>query len=249
MSNVLYAWGRKIKDLEFLDHVFVTDYAPLNSAPSDAQFWYCWGKHYTDSRAQLLQANADLSLANAIMPANEMAYSGEPDGKPALNMGAIVYYGLDGTCHQTANQVLAATATKSEEPSRVLSCHGYPITTYFYGTYGTNTDDWNDIVKAHLPDKILAGDDFLPLLASHVPADKQSRVKEMRAEAQAKLKEIRTKVVASPYNYYSEMQKANATALIELYEFLGAKTFVELFPSLDLENIVWDALDWLSPPR
>ena len=249
MSDTLHAWGRKIKDLEFLDHVFVTDYPSLDSAPSDGKFWYCWGKHYTDSRTELFNAKADIDLANKIMPSNEMAYSGEPDGKPAINMGAIVYYGLDGTCHQTVNEVLAVTGTSTAEPSRVKSCHGYPITTYFYGTYGTNTSDWDAIVSAHLSGKTLAGDDFLPLLAEHVPDDKQSKVKEMRATAQANLKAIRAKVVASQYNYYPEMQLANAEALAELHEYLGADTFKKLFPSLDFENIVWDALDWLSPPR
>lgn len=249
MSDTLYAWGRKIKDLGFLDHVFVTDYPLQNSSQTEDQYWYCWGQLYTDYRAQIVKASGSVSLANSIMPANEPAYSGSPTGDPANNMGAIVYYGLDGTCHQTANEVLAATGSASEEPSRVSDCHGYALTTFFYGTYGTNKDAWDKIVAGPLANVKLAGDDFLPLLEKNVPEDQQEWVKDKRTEAQAALKTIRKKVVAEQYNYYTEMQAQNAKILAELRLHLGKQTFLKLFPSFDGNKEELNNGAWMLPPE
>ncbi|NQZ73982.1 MAG: hypothetical protein HRT60_13045 [Dinoroseobacter sp.] len=248
MSDTLYAWGQKIEGLKIWDHTWVTNYEIPTTGETDEQFWYCWGKKYDECRAQVGKGTGSVELANKVMPANERAYEGEPDGSPAINMGSIVYYGLDGVCHQTANQVLAATATASNEPARVADCHGYAITTFFYNTYGLNTGDWERLANGPLDGLKLAGDDFLERLKDKVPSDKQDRVIEIRETAQDWLRAKRDEVVQTPQNYYKDMQIHNLEVLGDLFEYLGYEDFKKLFPSLDILGGDLDNPSWSIKP-
>lgn len=249
MSDTLYSWGRAITDIEFLDHTWVTDYSLQGSASIGGDYWRCWGALHTDIRAKLSETPANLTTAKAIMPPNVAALDdGQPQGSASSRMGSIVYYGLDGVCHQAANQVLAATATSTAEPARVTDCQGYALSTFFYGTYGLNNDGWNAIKSEHLEGVILPGDDFLTFLKARVDADKQSQVSEIRASAQEKLLDIRESVVSENFDYYGKMLEANGNILLKLLELLGFEGFGRLFDSYDMGKKDYLNLDWMRPP-
>jgi DNA-binding protein HU-beta len=51
--------------------------------------------------------------------------------------GTIFRYGIDGVCHQLANQVLYATGAGGAAPITVNKARGYFLSLMRYGTYGT----------------------------------------------------------------------------------------------------------------
>ena len=63
-----------------------------------------------------------------------------PDSRSApAARGTIYVYGVDGVCHQLANQVLYAT---SGTRLTVNKARGYFFSTYLYGTYGLQHAAW-----------------------------------------------------------------------------------------------------------
>jgi hypothetical protein len=78
-------------------------------------------------------------------------------GDPAH--GGIDYYGISGVCHQLSNRILFATAGAGGTPATVSGAHGYGVSRFLYGTYGSDAAEWATR-KAHC----------LPLLALPSPA-------------------------------------------------------------------------------
>ena len=244
-TETLYSWARHLDDVPFLDHTWVTDFTePATPAPGD-NYWYCWGELHTTLDKDLATGQADLAVASAIMPPNTPA---KPEGTPAYQkteyMGAIDYYGLDGVCHQTANEVLAATGSSGEAVT-VMGAAGYGLSTFMFGTYGLNDEKWGGIVAAHLTGYQLAGDQFETLLNAAV-TDSASRAKvlEYRAIAQLAMAALRTQVVAGAIdNYYPAVGVIAAGALYKVKSVLTDAEFDALFPSIDFDNEMW-----LQPP-
>ena len=135
MTDRLYSWGNPLSFAKFLDHTWVTTYEMTPKQPDGSAYWYCWGIKHDTYRAQLSQSDGARDLAEKISPANTPALpSGQSHDQPSDTSGAIVYYGLDGVCHNVANEVLAVTATTDTEPARVSEAHGYPLSTFLFGT-------------------------------------------------------------------------------------------------------------------
>src|ERR1700692_2791190 len=100
------------------DHTWVTTYdnrtnayatvAAVTSAGED--YWYCWGSFHPQGSTpshpdgSLGSMVGDLALARCICLPN-VPSNGHP-----LSCGTIFTYGIDGVCHQLANQVLWSTA-------------------------------------------------------------------------------------------------------------------------------------------
>ena len=118
--TTLYAWATPAfsKDSP-VDHTFVTDYDNrVDDYPSiekveqaQANYWYCWGIFHAqgDSSQQpngyLGSASGDFALAQCLCLPNKASDSIDPHIRPNA-CGTIYHYGLDGVCHQLANQVL-----------------------------------------------------------------------------------------------------------------------------------------------
>lgn len=64
-----------------------------------------------------------------------------PNNPPA--QGTIFTYGVDGVCHQLANQVLYATHSKGIAPLLVSKARGYAFSSAVYGDYGRQHAAWN----------------------------------------------------------------------------------------------------------
>ena len=249
MSDTLYSWGNPLSFAKFLDHTWVTDYPMVPKQPDDSAYWYCWGIQHDTYRAELSKGTGSCALANKISPYNTPALqSGESHDQPSKTSGAIVYYGLDGVCHNVDNELLAVTATSDTEPDRVSQAHGYPLSTFLFGTYGLYTEGWAKLVNKHLKGLKLAGDDFIGIMEAAVSADKQSGVLAIRAEVQSDIRDIRARVKEKQFDYYFELGERVVIALGKLRIHLGHDEFYALFPSLSRESLDHENADWLRPP-
>src|SRR6266536_1898251 len=62
--------------------------------------------------------------------------------------GTIFTYGIDGVCHQLANQVLYSTTIGGAAPLTVRNARGYMASVFVYGTYGLqHAAWWNQILR------------------------------------------------------------------------------------------------------
>ncbi|MET3652928.1 hypothetical protein [Dyella japonica] len=154
--TTLYAWATPAFSTDSpVDHTFVTDYDNrVDVYPSiekveqaQANYWYCWGIFHAqgDSSQQpqgyLGSANGNFSLAQCLCLPNKASDSIDPHIRPNA-CGTIYHYGLDGVCHQLANQVLWATGGASTAPLTVALARGYRASSFIYGTYGILHLDW-----------------------------------------------------------------------------------------------------------
>lgn len=132
-----------------VDHTWVTDYDnrahpyPDISAvkAAGASNWYCWGSFHgtggTPGHADgfLASATGDMAISKCLVRTNA------DSRKVAAARGTIFAYGVDGVCHQLANQVLYSTAGGGK-PLTVTGARGYAVSTFLYGTYGLQSAAW-----------------------------------------------------------------------------------------------------------
>ena len=145
MSNTLYAWANALSSAPMLDHTWVTDYPFTNNEyptigdiPSGANYWYCWGIYHPSGdggiqhnpNGAIGSADGDLAVATALVEPNTAPETSGVTDQP--QNGAITFYGVDGVCHNVANQTLYATGTSSTEPIRVQDARGYDLSSFFY---------------------------------------------------------------------------------------------------------------------
>lgn len=147
----LFAWATPLQGIESpVDHTWVTDYdnrAP--GAPTDiaavvkaaGNYWYCWGEFHahsdsTEFHGYLGSEPASAAVTRCICTSNAQTAPDQPTS------GTVRAYGIDGVCHQLANQLLWATGSHSQPPLTVASARGYGASIFFYGTYGLQHDAW-----------------------------------------------------------------------------------------------------------
>ena len=150
-STTLYAWTVPAFSAGSpVDHTWVTTYDNrVNAYPTVAQvaaagqfYWYCWGAFHpaggtpTNPTGFLGSQAGDLTLAQCLVQANADSRT-TPGAR-----GTIFVYGVDGVCHQLANQVLYATGTGGAAPLTVRLARGYMASTFIYGTYGLQHAAW-----------------------------------------------------------------------------------------------------------
>jgi hypothetical protein len=145
VTQTLSAWANPITvaGVRFADHTWVTTYDAPSPCPPPTVYWYSWGGcHPTGSgtTATLLDHRpASVDLARCICEPDVEDYRFEP-GDPAH--GGIDYYGINGVCHQLSNRILIATAGAGGTPLTVSGAHGYGVSRFLYGTYGTDAAEW-----------------------------------------------------------------------------------------------------------
>jgi hypothetical protein len=156
-STTLYAWTvPAFTSGSPVDHTWVTDYDNrINAYPTDAEvaaagqfYWYCWGAFHpvggtpTNASGFLGSQVGNLALAQCLVQANADSRT-----TPAAR-GTIFVYGVDGVCHQLANQVLYATGAGAAGPLTVRLARGYMASTFIYGTYGLQHAAWASKIAA-----------------------------------------------------------------------------------------------------
>src|SRR5258708_6683250 len=147
----LYAWAVPAFTSDSpVDHTWVTTYDNRTSVyPNDqavvvaSQFyWFCWGAFHpqggtpANPRGFLGQQAGDLGLAQCLVTPNADSRTVPPA------RGTIFAYGVDGVCHQLANQVLYAPVSGGGAPLTVSRARGYMASTFIYGTYGLQHSAW-----------------------------------------------------------------------------------------------------------
>jgi hypothetical protein len=133
-----------------VDHTWVTTYDNRRFKYADIaeverakeHYWYCWGsfqpKGGTPRNATgfLASGAASLSYASCLCLPNADSW------KTPAARGAVFRYGVDGVCHQLANQILWATDPSGTLPLVVAKARGYWISNGMFGTYGTQHAAW-----------------------------------------------------------------------------------------------------------
>ena len=141
----LYAWANPITiaGVRFADHTWVTAFDAAFSCPPPALYWYSWGGcHATGpgTTATLLDHRpASVGVARCICQPDVEDYAFQA-GDPAH--GGIDYYGVSGVCHQLSNRILFATAGVDGASATLSGAHGYGVSRFIYGTYGTDAAEW-----------------------------------------------------------------------------------------------------------
>lgn len=145
----LYAWTSPVAGSN-LDHTWVTTYdnrinqyaniaAVVNAGEHN---WYCWGDFHQkggtprNATGFLASGSASLGYASCLCLPNEDSH------KVSAARGTIFLYGLDGVCHQLANQILWATDPTGNAPLLVAKARGYWISHGVYGPYGMQHAAW-----------------------------------------------------------------------------------------------------------
>lgn len=129
-----------------VDHTWVTSYdSRINDLKDIAEvintkehYWFCWGSFHRKGR-----------LPDPIT-------TGSPSSPPTCLVGpdnsrfrgTIHWYGIDGVCHQLANQVLYVTSTSAGgKPKVVKDARGYKLSSSLFGTYGRRQKEWSEARK------------------------------------------------------------------------------------------------------
>jgi hypothetical protein len=201
--TTLYAWLNPTSFDPLVDHTWVTDY-PTPSPPhadiaavahAGGTYWFCWGTYHPQGHSKKHAGGAighqpgDLSLAKCVC-APMLSSKGHPSAQGTINT-----YGVDGVCHQLANQVLYATGSPGRPPLRVRKARGYKTSTWLWGTYGRDTAKWQMHVaqcKWQMLGRGLMRDDFLTSLPKNLEPEKVLRLLELRAAFQSRVQEFRT---------------------------------------------------------
>jgi hypothetical protein len=157
VSTTLYAWTVPAFTAGSpVDHTWVTAYDNRTNAYQTVAavvaagqfYWYCWGSFHptggtpTNPSGFLGSQGGDLALAQCLVQANADSRT-----TPAAR-GTIFVYGVDGVCHQLANQVLYATGMGAAPPLTVRLARGYMASTFIYGTYGLQHTAWASKIAA-----------------------------------------------------------------------------------------------------
>ena len=146
----LYAWATPaFMPGSPVDHTWVTSYdnqaqnLPNIQAVTAAHvdYWYCWGSFHAqggvpgNATGSLGHQSANLGVARCLVQPNA------DSGTVPAARGTIFVYGVDGVCHQLANQVLFATGGTTA-PLTVRGARGYFASCFLYGTYGLQHTAW-----------------------------------------------------------------------------------------------------------
>lgn len=203
--TILYAWVHPLSFDKDLDHTWVTDYAPppiydsISAVEAAGKnYWYCWGIYHPEGQSPTYPKGA---IGNS--PGNLPYSLCICDSNDDSAHGTIFVYGIDGVCHQLANQVLFSTVG----PLTVKLARGYAISVFFWLTYGLNQMDFlARIVSCRQKTKFMTApktppDDFEEIFtAATGEATDSSKYKD--------LMEVRT-------NYQNELQQLRETTAQE----------------------------------
>lgn len=148
--TLLYAWATPaFVEGSPVDHTWVTSYdnnanpypnlAAVVAAKED--YWFCWGSFHAQGRTLGSQLG-DVVLARCLVQSNADSSTTFPA------RGTIFTYGVDGVCHQLANQVLYATGINGARPLTVANANGYSVSSAIYGAYGLQHAAWRNKIAA-----------------------------------------------------------------------------------------------------
>lgn len=246
-----YAWATPAFISESpVDHTWVTTYDNRVNCyktiqaviSANALLWYCWGSFHPQGgtpenpSGYLGSQVGNLAIAQCLVAANL-----DSTTNPAAR-GTIFTYGVDGVCHQLANQVLYAT-NSGIKPLKVALARGYHASSFIYGDYGLQHLAWQNKNRTCSGSEISTTnpmgvsavntnpDEFAVHVKTILGDDQQDLVIQLlalRDEAQAQRADVRL---------FQSGQQAQADALNQrnqkfidnAAELLGAELFEKVF--------------------
>jgi hypothetical protein len=133
-----------------VDHTWVTTYDNrINPYPDDQtvananqSYWYCWGSFHPQGETPSLPDGFLGAQTGNLAHAQCLVLTNANSQQETAACGTIFTYGIDGICHQLANQVLYATGRGGTLPLTVSNARGYPASSFVYGTYGLQHAAW-----------------------------------------------------------------------------------------------------------
>ncbi|MEP6884881.1 MAG: hypothetical protein ABJC66_09040 [Gammaproteobacteria bacterium] len=179
LATTLWAWVSKLRFLKW-DHTWITtDDNRVAARPTTIgqvitageDYWYCWGDFHKDGitpahpDGSIGSRLGDLALARCICQSN-LDSRGNPPAQ-----GTIFSYGIDGVCHQLANQVLWATQGTGASPLTVRLARGYGTSTFFFGSYGRQVAAWRRRLASCPAAGVGGGGSGSPFMSTSDPPD------------------------------------------------------------------------------
>lgn len=138
VSPAFTKWGSPV------DHTWVTSYdsrvaaySTINAvAKAGESYWYCWGDFHSKGRLRD-------PIASCLNSSGAERCLVSPNVTNAH--GTVLWYGIDGVCHQVSNQILYAEITPGGgKPAIVSRARGYKLSSALFGTYGRREAEWID---------------------------------------------------------------------------------------------------------
>jgi hypothetical protein len=154
----------------------------------------------------------------------------------APSAGTIFYYGVDGVCHQLANQVLWATKGPVAGPLTVSNARGYHVSSFLFGTYGRQPIAWKAKQESCGPPLVtpMSSDDEFEIHARRMLAGAKAEQKleallELRAEALAQMAGFRTRARGKATPSAEELNRSYNAFLARAQELLGRSDYEKVF--------------------
>lgn len=240
--TTLYAWANPLSFTGRLDHTWVTTYdirqhpyASLQDVVAAGEdCWLCWGSFHPhgarpgDPDGYLLEATGDLSLTQCLVKPN--AYS--QDDQAA--QGTIFEYGIDGVCHQLANQTLYGANHQGVAPT-VKDAQGYWLSSYLYGDYGRTHNAWRQKQSGCGTSSFAAGPDAGGDMPDHfmdhaqrVLGDDTGTMREIAEQREMQRAVVLDALSARPTTA-EEINQRNRESLIALQDRIGRDKFHAVF--------------------
>lgn len=230
-STILYAWVNPLSIDNKLDHTWVTNYKPppiydkITDLPADHFYWYCWGDYHPEGHSAIYPEGAIGSAPGNLGVSSCICAPNDPKAH-----GSIFIYGIDGVCHQLANQALYST----NGPLTVNKARGYDISSFLFGTYGSNKSDWD---KLRQKCSATAGgggplkDDFVEKASERLKDDPQ-KMKDLlaiRENFQAEMEKRREQEIVSAEDFTASANETIQSFLAQTAELLGPEDYKALF--------------------
>jgi hypothetical protein len=251
-SSTLFAWVHPLAIDPKLDHTWVTNYAPPpvfgtpGDLPAGALYWYCWGSYHPAGQGGtgpnqpggIGQAPGDLAMSSCICTPNDSSAH-----------GSIFVYAIDGVCHQLANQVLYSTGSGSGSgPLTVKNARGYGISSWLYGTYGSNTSDWSKLLQScagtaqpqgsidGMPDDL--DQQITAALGEDFDGAKRAQLRELRGNFESETQVLKYRVSELTADDLSQQLNHRINAyLVQAAEILGPDDYEKLFGTKAGESV------------
>jgi hypothetical protein len=257
-SVLLYAWANPVP-ATLWDHTWVTTYDNRAQPYPDIgkvvahgeDYWFCWGTfHMNGSTPQhrdgfLGAMTGDLAVARCLVQSNVACKPAKP------SCGAIFYYGIDGVCHQLANQVLWATKGPVAGPLTVSNARGYHVSSFAFGTYGRQPVAWKDKQETCGPPLVssVGTDDEFEVHARQVlsgakAADKLQALLNLRAQLLAEISGFRDRVRTKNAPSAEELNRVYNDYFARAAKLLGREDYRKVFgvPAGEAPSIVDPAM-------
>ena len=156
-STMLYAWATPaFVSGSPVDHTWVTTYDNRTNALANVaavvaakqDYWYCWGSFHPRGGTPAFPDGSLGVQAGSLPLARCLVQSNADSSSVFAARGTIFTYGIDGVCHQLANQVLYATGVGGAPALTVSNARGYHASVAVYGTYGLQHAAWRNKIAA-----------------------------------------------------------------------------------------------------